>query len=95
MRDHEFEWDDAKPARNAQAHAVTFEMAREALCDPFVVEWADDGQGTSEDRFAALGMADNRLMYVAYTIRGERTRIISARYAEPFERRKYFNENKA
>ncbi|MGO9486439.1 MAG: BrnT family toxin [Rhodomicrobium sp.] len=94
MENDEFEWDDAKAASNLRDHGVTFEAARDVFSDPFIVEWEDDGQDESEERFAALGMVDNRLLFVAYTMRGETIRIISARPAEPFERRKYHNENK-
>jgi uncharacterized DUF497 family protein len=41
-----------------------------------------------------IGMVENRLLFVAYTFRGGRTRIISARKAEPYERRKYHDENR-
>jgi uncharacterized DUF497 family protein len=90
MRDSEFEWDDAKAARNWQAHGVTFEMARDA----FAVEWLDDTQDAAEPRIALLGMVEHRLLFVAYTQREDRIRIISARKAEPPERRKYHDENR-
>ncbi len=95
MQSDKFEWDDKKAASNLRDHGVTFEMARDAFSDPFIVEWIDDGQDASEERFAALGMVDNRLLFVAYTMRGDVIRIISARPAGPFERREYHNENKA
>jgi len=38
-----------------------------------------------------IGMVDNRLLFVAYAMRGDRIRIISARKAEPYERRKYYD----
>ena len=38
-------------------------------------------------------MAEGRLLYVAYTMRGDMIRIISARGAEPYERRRYHEEN--
>jgi len=41
-----------------------------------------------------IGMVESRLLSVAYTIRGQRIRIISARKAEPYERRKYHDENR-
>lgn len=94
MRYDEFEWDDSKAATNLRAHKVTFEMARDVFADPFMVDWIDDSQDQSEQRYAALGMVDGRLLFVAYTMRRGRIRIISARFAEPFERRKYHNENK-
>ena len=68
-------------------------MARDVFSAPFIVEWEDDGQDEGEQRFAALGMVDNRLVFVAYTMRAGAIRIISARPAEPFERRKYYDEN--
>ena len=39
-------------------------------------------------------MLEDRLLLVAYTIREERIRIISARKAEPYERRKYHDRNR-
>ena len=41
-----------------------------------------------------ISMVENRLLFVAYAMRGERIRIISARKAEPYERRKYHDENR-
>jgi uncharacterized protein len=95
MNSDDFEWDDAKAAINRRHHKITFEQAREALADPFIVEWIDQGQDESEERFSALGMVENRLLFVAYTMRGNAIRIISARRAEPFERRRYHEENQA
>ena len=95
MQDDAFEWDDAKAASNLRDHRITFDMARDAFRDAFAVEWADFGHGDREDRFALLGMVENRVLFVSYTMRGERVRIISARLAEPFERRRYYNENQA
>jgi uncharacterized DUF497 family protein len=89
----DFEWDDAKAAINRRIHKITFEQARDVFTDPFIVEWIDDGQGQNEQRFSALGMVENRLLFVAYTVRGHAIRIISARRAEPFERRRYHEEN--
>jgi uncharacterized DUF497 family protein len=36
-----------------------------------------------------VGLVGQQLLAVTYTFRGERVRIISARLAEPFERRLY------
>ena len=68
-------------------------MAREVFKDIFAIEWADRDQGGGEHRFVTVGMVENRLVFVSYTLRGERIRIISARLAEPYERRRYHNEN--
>ncbi len=61
--------------------------------DPFSIEWFDDREPYGEDRFAIIGMVEGRLLYVAYTMRGDVIRIISARGAEPYERRRYHEEN--
>ena len=68
-------------------------MAKKVFQDPFAVEWADNGHGLQEPRYSILGLADGRVLFVAYTMRGEAIRIISARKAEPYERRKYHDEN--
>jgi uncharacterized protein len=95
MQDEDFEWDDVKAVANWRAHGVTFEIAREVFKDIFAVEWADDRQDDTEQRFIILGMVENRLLFVSYTLRGERIRIISARLAERFEKKRYHNENQA
>ena len=38
-------------------------------------------------------MVEGCLLFVAYTMQGERIRIISARGAEPHEQRRYSEEN--
>jgi uncharacterized DUF497 family protein len=40
-------------------------------------------------RFKTIGMVDNRTLVVVYTIRHGNIRLISARQAEPYERRHY------
>ena len=93
MQDDEFEWDDEKAARNLASHGVSFEAARLAFDDAFAVVREDRRQDYGEDRFILLGMVHEHLLVVSYTIRGERVRIISARLAEPQERRRYHEEN--
>lgn len=94
MNDDEFEWDDAKAASNFARHKVSFEQAREAFGDHFSVEYEDDRADYGEERTVLLGMVGDRLLAVVYTLRDERVRIISAREAEPHERRHYHEENR-
>jgi len=91
--DGEFQWDDSKAAANHAKHAVTFEAARDVFKDPFALDWLDGEQDANEERFARVGMVEGRLLFVAYVMRGDAVRIISARLAEPFERRRYHEEN--
>jgi uncharacterized DUF497 family protein len=93
MEDDRFAWNDHKAAANYATHGVMFEAAREVFTDPFALEWLDDREDYGEDRYIILGLVDNRLLYVAYTMTGEKIRIISARGAEPHERRRYHEEN--
>jgi uncharacterized DUF497 family protein len=93
MNELEFEWDPVKAARNEVDHGVTFEMARDIFQDPFAIEWLDDREAFGEDRYVIIGMVDDRLLYVAYAMRDEIIRIISARGAEPHERRQYHEDN--
>ena len=51
----------------------------------------DAAQDPNEERYVMIAMVENRLLFVAYTIREER---IPARKAEPYERRKYHDRNR-
>ena len=93
MDDGRFQWNDTKAARNYADHGVRFEAAREVFKDPFAIDWLDEREPYGEARYVILGMVETRLLYVAYTMRGDTIRLISARGAEPHERRQYHEEN--
>ena len=93
MRSNEFEWDDTKAAQNYADHGVTFDTATEIFKDPFAIERLDDRLDYGEDRFIIIGMVDDHVLCVTYTLRNEIIRIISARGAEPHERRRYHEDN--
>jgi uncharacterized DUF497 family protein len=89
-----FEWDDAKARSNERKHGVTFERATQAFADPFAVVTFDDRDDYDEERFTLLGISGEVLLFVAYTERGERVRIISARRATKHEQEIYEQENR-
>ena len=93
MKSAEFEWDDLKATDNYAKHGVTFEAACDVFKDPFAIERADDPADHDEDRYAIVGMVEGRLLFVAYTMRGDVIRMISARGAEPHEQRQYHEDN--
>ncbi len=93
MIDRDSEWDDAKAASNLSKHGVSFEMARAACLDPFALELNDPDSYPGEDRFICLGSVASRVLFVAYALRGDRIRIISARRATRYERRRYNETN--
>lgn len=93
MDDGAFQWDDVKAASNWANHGVAFEVARAVFEDPFALDWRDERRDYGEARSIIVGMVEGRLLYVAYTMRGDAIRIISARGAEPHERRRYHEDN--
>ncbi len=84
----DFEWDSAKESANRKKHGVDFRTAAKVFLDPHAIEF-DDVDSVGEQRINAIGMVDGRVLFVTYTMRGEVIRIISARGAEPHEKRKY------
>jgi uncharacterized DUF497 family protein len=84
----DFEWDDAKEQANRKKHGVGFRTAAKVFLDPYVIEF-DDLDATDEPRLNAIGIVDGRMLFVTYAMRGAVVRIISARGAEPHEKRKY------
>jgi uncharacterized protein len=90
----EFEWDKAKAEANLCIHGVSFDLAKTVFDDPFAIERLDDREGYGEERFVIIGMTEgNILLFVAYTEREDRIRIISARRATPYEQDNYFQQN--
>jgi uncharacterized protein len=90
----EFEWHSAKAEANLCAHGVSFDLAKTVFKDPFAIERLDDREDYGEARFVMIGMAEgNILLFVAYTERGERIRMISARRATQDEQDDYFRQN--
>jgi uncharacterized DUF497 family protein len=90
----EFEWDDAKAQANLRAHGVSFDLAKTVFDDPFAVERLDNREDYSEERFVMIGRAEgNVLLFLAYTERDDRIRIISARRVTQYEQDDYFQQN--
>jgi uncharacterized protein len=92
MNDGEFEWDDRKAETNWLKHGIRFESAKFVFEDNFAYEEIDHSQRYDEDRFSIIGMVADRLLYVAYTFRDDRYRIISARFANVRESRLYYEQ---
>lgn len=89
-----FEWDTTKARQNLQKHHVSFETAARIFADPFALSRQDRIEN-GEHRWQTLGCVEGQLLLlVAHTIRddsdgSEIVRIISARRAEPRERKRY------
>ena len=90
----DFEWHDAKAEANLLTHGVSFELAKTVFKDAFAVERLDDREDYGEERYVIIGMAKGHvLLFVAYTEREARVRIISARGVTQHEQDDYFRQN--
>ena len=85
-----FEWDYEKEQRNIKIHKISFETAKFVFNDNKRIEFFDVNHSGTEDRLITIGKVD-KVLFVVYTERGDKTRIISARPAHKAERRLYGN----
>jgi len=87
-----FEWDPEKERDNFSEHGVDFKTAKQVFFDCFRMIRHDDDSSDIEDRWQTMGFVDD-VLFVVYTEREDDViRIISARAAEPFERRIYHGD---
>jgi hypothetical protein len=85
-------WDENKNASNQRKHGFSFDVAARVFLDPGRIEMYDDREDYGEDRWITIGAVESALLVVAYTVRdvrGEVTRLISARKANAQEREAY------
>lgn len=84
------DWDPLKAEANFKKHGVRFSETEPVFEDDAAMTIADDESDPSERRFITIGAgAKGTLLVVVYCYRGEDIRLISARVAEPRERRQY------
>lgn len=87
----EFEWDEEKAQTNLKKHGVLFETAAKVFLDDNRIEIYDEANSIGEDRYITIGLAGD-ILFVVYTERGTRIRLISARLANARERRVYYGD---
>jgi len=89
-----FDWDLRKAEANRVKHGARFEEAATAFDDPDRLELFDREHSTSaEERGILIGRSESkRILYVSFTLRKQRIRIISARRATRKERNAYENK---
>ena len=85
------EWDDEKAAINKKKHKVSFEKAAEVFLDDYRIDEYDEEHSDDEERRKVIGMVE-KVLFVIYTERGERFRLISARLATKQERIDYYGQ---
>lgn len=83
----EFEWDPKKAALNFKKHGVTFQEGSSVFADEFARIIDDPVHSITEYREIIIGTSSaDRLLFVSFTVRSGRARIISARRANRLER---------
>ena len=78
-----FEWNESKNVENIKNHdGISFEKAVKAFDDDLAIPFEDpEHSDENETRYALIGMCELGLVFISFTFRGEKRRIISARKA--------------
>ena len=84
-----YEWDEQKNKSNFAKHGLDFADAEHVFSGPDRVTYRDARFDYGEDRFITLGLLKGRVVVIAYTQRGEKTRIISMRKGNDREQKTY------
>lgn len=86
----EFEWDDGNADKNWLRHRVSQAESEQVFFNRPLVVAEDEIHSEGEARYFALGRTDaGRSLFVVYTIRGEKVRVISARDMTRREQKEY------
>lgn len=86
-----FDWDPDKAESNFRNHGVDFADASDVFDDLNSFDSFDEFNSADEDRFIIIGMCKGYILHVIYTVRGEKTRQISARKATKHEQSLYYS----
>ena len=89
----DFEWDSGNKQKNWLKHKVTSKEAEEAFSDKIAVVFSDIRHSENEERYVLIGKTrQERIVFIVFTFRGEKIRIISARDANKKEVSNYEKE---
>lgn len=83
-----FEWDENKRKINLEKHGIDFIDVISIFDDPDRIELEDNKK--AETRFQTIGMVHDIVLFLVYTQRGRKKRIISVRRASKNERKAYY-----
>ena len=89
--DRIFEWDEEKNRLNKIKHGINFKTAAKVFNDEDRIERRDYEHSQDEDRWQVIGLVED-VLFVVYTKRGIKTRLISARLATDYERSEYYGD---
>ena len=91
IKNFQIEWDDEKNIKNYKKHKIYFEDAAFVFLDDYRIEDYDELHSDEEDRIKVIGKVA-KVLVVIYTERGEKFRIISARYANKDDEEEYYGQ---
>lgn len=87
-----FDWNEGNREKNWIKHKVDYKESEEIFFNKPLFVDKDTEHSSKEKRFEALGQTSKgRKLFVAFTIRSNKIRIISARDQDGKERKKYEN----
>ncbi len=88
-----FDWDRGNIEKNWKSHRVSYLECEEVFLNQPLVVQEDDVHSGAENRYFALGKTnDDRHLFIVFTIRNKKARVISARDMNRKERRGYLEE---
>ena len=85
----DFQWDQGNDLKNWKKHYVTKQEVEEVFSG-FTIGFPDEKHSNGEKRYCIIGRSKaNRILFIIYTLRANKTRVISARPSSKFERNLY------
>jgi len=86
----EFDWDERNRDKNYKKHKVNIKESEEVFFNRPLKVFKDKKHSHVEERFIAFGKTDaGRKLFIAFTIRKNKLRVISARDQSRKERKIY------
>jgi uncharacterized DUF497 family protein len=91
LEEFSFEWDAGNSTKSPQTHSITSGEAEQVFTARRFIPLGGQYQPSVEEpRFAVFGETSNgKLLFLAFTFRNQRIRVISARPVKERERRFY------
>jgi uncharacterized DUF497 family protein len=85
-----FDWDEHNTRKNWEKHQIMPGECEQVFFNRPLMEGPDSEHSLQEQRYYVLGRTnDGRRVFIAFTIRGQLIRVISARDMSKRERRQY------
>lgn len=94
----QFEWDELKRENNIEKHGLDFVDGIKVFEDTYHIERLDNRFSYEEPRFQSIGKVKVEghefIVFLVWTPRNKKKRIISCRLAHKTERRVYYEKQK-